>query len=262
MPADQDRPDVTDELRSFGETLQREAGEAITRAGAVAPVLTVRRTRRVWTGFGVAACLVAVLGGLVWIERTRDSTTAERPTASSLSPAVTTTVQGRTTTTLPRLRVAVPADPLGLEGSGEWALEERLEETWRRSVIDSCPPVQRQSTLNGRPTVSERYSATGAIALGLNVTFLDAGTTGAALAVSTASTERLQCDGATDRVELPETVRSLSSVAVGGFRVGEEFAVIAVAGPGNVVVTFELEEEGVTDALIETSSSEPRRSSL
>ncbi|MGI9031828.1 MAG: hypothetical protein ACR2HP_17865 [Ilumatobacteraceae bacterium] len=242
--------DLIDQLEAYGRTLERKTGEPITGDRPPAPDVGLRRRWAV--PIGVAASVVGLVAGLFWLAgRDGPEPTADTVPATEAPATPVPSVEPSTTTaaTLPLLPLAdaIGQDALGLTADGGWSLDERREEPLRRGTGTNCPDLLQLGELDGRPTIYERYSRIGPTDVKLDVTYIDAGTVDAAVLVVKDADERRGCDAPPARSSLPPTVSDLD---VGGFRIGDEFALIAVRSSGNLAITLEVEGQLVTDELI------------
>lgn len=269
MSADR-RPtkNLEDQLRSFGAALQHAVAEEITPHHGYAADPGSPLNRRWPLPVGVAATLIALIAGFAWLS-TRDQRAAPATeptvTVASSAPAdptpastIVTTDPGPTQppTTVPAavpLADAVGPDALGLVAGGEWKLEERREEPlrWEASEQDECLGIRQDQSIAGRPTIYERYSTTGATFVDLDVTYIDAGTDENAAMITSIFDRLGACGSDPASGPLPSVpAAAQQGVELHGYRIGDTFAVIALRRAGNLVITVELEDQGVTDDLI------------
>lgn len=265
MPSDRDpeQHDLDQQLRAFGATLEHATREPIASGRAV-PLHAPNRDVRRWAILGAAACVAALVVGLLAFGRgeqpesgTADappptaSTTATSATAATPAPAATTTappdsIAGPDPAFDPEQHV--PDDPLGLLADG-WVLVERKVEDFTADAEGStCEGLRILSELAGQRTVHEIYTSPDLPEFDLDVTYLSA------------STGDVVTAGLRGFAECPEitefgpvtTVES--SDGASGFRVSDEFSLVAVAPPSPEVplaIVLELESAGVTDELID-----------
>ncbi len=257
MPADPRTDDgLHDQLAAFGRTLVKVTREPITAPGLTLPTHNPHRRRRMTIAVGVAACVAVGLGGLAWIATARDdvepvqrapsSTGTPQPPSSS---ADLTTVPPTSVSLLP-LEQTIPQDPLGLVASGGWTLDERVPEPLQITPDKDCAALRQLAAFDGRRTIRERYYRDQRM-LDLAVTFLDAGSAEGARQALDAFNQLRSCDTMTEGTDLPALRERLpDGTSVRGFRIGEEFGIIAVRGDGNLVIALELDGQGVTDRLI------------
>jgi hypothetical protein len=265
MPSDADpeQHDLEHQLRAFGATLEHATREPIARGRAV-PLHAPNREVRRWAILGAAACVAALVVGLLAFGRgeqpesgTADapaptaSTTATSATASTPAPAATTTAPDSIAGPDPAFdpEQHVPDDPLGLVADG-WVLNERNVQAFDAHAEGStCEALLILAGLDDQTTVYEGYTNPDRSGFDLDVTYLSAST---ASVVSAGLSAYAECPEIT---ELGLVTAVASSDGVSGFRVGDEFALVAVA-PGSVaevplVIVLELESMGVTDELID-----------
>ncbi|MDW3212822.1 MAG: hypothetical protein R8G01_02415 [Ilumatobacteraceae bacterium] len=136
--------DLESQLKAFGATLESHTGEPI--ASGSPENATTRATRRWWSIAGAAACLLAIVVGLVALTG-RD---AEAPAVQPVNPAVLVPAP------------AVPVDGLRLDDEG-WILTRHSRSAF--TVIDamSCGETRELAALSGHEVVVEEYQgSTGA----------------------------------------------------------------------------------------------------
>lgn len=265
MPSDPDpeHRDLDQQLRAFGATLEHATREPIARGGAI-PLTSGGRDRRRWAIFGAAACVAALVVGLLAFGRGEEpeSGTADAPVATT-SPAVTAATAGPATTATPAVstpptvagldpafdpELLVPDDPLGLVSDG-WVLDERNVEDFDVDAEGStCEGLQILAGLGDQPTVHEMYTNPDRPGFDLDVTYLSAAT-------GSVITEGLSAFAECPEItEFGSVTAVSSSDGVSGFRVGDEFALVAIAPPTSEVplaIVLELESMGVTDEVID-----------
>jgi hypothetical protein len=255
MPSDPDA--LEQQLRAFGATLEQRTREPIVRSGAI-PLRSSRRDRRRWATLGAAACVAALVVGLFAFGRGEPpepgaadapvetaSTAAADATAALTTAAPPPTVAGPDPAFDPEQHV--PDDPLGLVTDG-WVLAERTVEGFAVDAEGStCEGLLVLAALGDQPAVEEMYTNPDRAGFDLDVTYLPAATRGVVTA------------GLLAFAECPEiaelgAVSSVESDGVAGFRVGDEFALVAIAPEASevpVAIVLELESVGVTDELID-----------
>ncbi len=264
MPSDPDpeQRDLDQQLRAFGATLEQRTREPIA-SGRALPLHAPNRDVRRFAILGAAACVAALVVGLLAFGRGEEpeSGTADAPVATT-SPAVTAATAGPATTatsavstppTVAGLDPAfdpeqhVPDDSLGLVADG-WVLNERNVQAFDAYAEGStCEGLLILAGLDDQPTVHEVYTNPDRPGFDLDVTYLSAAT---GSVVSAGLSAYVECPEIT---ELGSVTAVASSDGVSAFRVGDEFALVAIAPPTSEVplaIVLELESMGVTDELI------------
>lgn len=252
MPSDRD---LDQQLAAFGATLADRVGEPVRPDGAAVTPIAAARSRRRWAFVGAAACVVALVAGLLLIDR-RDA--PEQGAAAPTTAAASTVPSSGAPTASAPSPTAPPAgtidpsaylsdDPLGLIADG-WVRVSRDVEAFDVGADDTaCEGLQILAGLVAQPVVHEIYTAPALPGFDLDVTYMpvQAGPT--------------LSDGFAALADCPEIASGgpveafASSDGASGFRLGEEFALVAVAPDAPMVplaIALELESVGVTDELI------------
>lgn len=273
MPSDREHDseqhDLDQQLRAFGATLEHVTREPIARGGAI-PLVSHARERRRWAILGAAACVAALVVGLLAFNRGEEpeSGTADAPTPTASTASTASTVTTVTTESTPGTVEAVatsapatavldpafdpeefvPEDPLGLVADG-WALDERSVEDFDVDAEGAtCEGLLILAGLGDQPTVHEMYTHPDRPGFDLDVTYLSS------------STGDVVTAGLRGFAECPEITEFgpvtavESSDGVSGFRVSDEFSLVAIAPAAPevpLVILLELESMGVTDELID-----------
>lgn len=245
---------VVEQLGAFGVTLEQHTGEPIRSPGASVASVDAHRPRRRWALVGAAVCVVALIGGLLLIDR-RDEPeqgTATTPTTVVPAPATTAPVTVAPTVPLPPdLDALVPDDALGLVAAG-WNLESRQEEELTfEGTASECEAFAAFASLDGTALIHEIYLHPDLPGIDLDVNYLAVADGGATVSASVSG--MVDCpamSGAAGAVTLlDDPVLGLS-----GFISGEEFSLVAVVPPSEaaspLVIMLELESEGVTEPLV------------
>jgi len=137
MPSDRD-PER--QLRAFGATLADRVGEPIRPDGTRAAAIGGARPRRRWALLGAAACVVALVAGLLLTDQRDDPERGVAPSPTSVLAPEPTTPATAPMPTAPGPGTIEPEgylsdDPLGLRADG-WVRASRVVEAFGASSDD------------------------------------------------------------------------------------------------------------------------------
>lgn len=239
MPDDLER-----QLQAFGESLAARAGEPIRPSPPTGVRVTGHRpTRRWWALAGAAACLAAVVAGLLVANRGPEDDPVASPVSNSTA---STTTPSATIPTVAGPLGGVPADPLRLERDG-WTLTRRTTDPFELAV-DELPCPASLPKLSGIDQVHDTVTPPDVDGLDVDVQILDVGSLERGNQVAEAIQMIGRCLAEQDDIQVETT--GLSSIRATWFRVGSDFALGTVVGEGNLSIVLEIEGQDFSDDLI------------
>lgn len=229
MPSDRDpdQHDLEQQLRAFGATLAHGTGEPIAPEGASVTPITAGGSRRRWALIGAAACVVALVGGLIAFGRSDppEQGAAVVPTSDDVAASQPLTDA-----------FTVPDDPLALAELGFPIVDQRAYSPYAVVDTTSCQEYKDITALGGGYVIMSTFRDDSDVPAFVQVQFAryaDGATARAALAPLTDFTDRTDCGG----YPVPESAAPFAiavpstTVTVAAYRSGEFSVVITAAAP-------------------------------
>lgn len=249
------------QLEAFGRTLEGETGEPITGPRIGSPTVVVGGPtplrRRSWAMLGAAACLVAVVGGLLVVgnrDEPRGASAPPNPTTPTNEAGTVGAAPDAPTTTLPptipELAAVDPVgdDPLGLERDG-WTLVQRTTDPFSMSGDEiPCDVADVLTQMNGVAEVHDILTPPDGTGLDLDVQILDMGSLERGQVLADFVSMIGRC--ITETRGIAAETGAMSSIRASWFRAGPDFALVAIVGEGTRSIVLEIEGAPFDDDLI------------
>lgn len=230
------------QLEAFGATLESATGEPV-RASDHGTEQPDRSHNRAWAMAGAAACVVAVVVGLVALTGRDAVAPAAQPSASAPAPTSTTVPS---TNPNPAVAGAVPDDPLALERDG-WTLVQRKTEPFVGGELP-CEAAQGLTDFDGVASVHDIMTAPEGTGLDVDVQVLDVGSVERGNRLAEVLTLIGRC--AAEAQGVTGETGAMSSVRASWFRAGPDFALVTIVGEGPRSLVLEIEGAPFDDDLI------------
>jgi hypothetical protein len=202
---------------------------------------------------GAAACVAALVGGLLLVDRRDQPEQGTATTPTTVAPAPATTAPATVASAVPGpldLDELVPDDALGLVAAG-WNLESRQQEELEfEGTATGCEAFAAFVSMKGTALIHEIYVHPDLQGIDLDVNYLavtDGGATVSAAVAGMAACPEMTPAGAITMLDDP-------ALGLGGFISGEEFSLATVVPPSEaatpLAVLLEFEAQGVTEPLV------------